>query len=144
MRVTRFVLFLLVVSCLSLCLAFITPQTPDATDRWLMGLGAGIALLAAGTAVWLTENPFASVALLPLALASAMIGNYLPYLTGIWGLSAQDFDSAEFPMGLAYLSLGTLALGLALGLVTEAAHLAVNTWLARSAGDDGHPELHPG
>jgi len=144
MRVTRFVLFLLVVSGLSLALAFITPKTPDAADHWIMGLGAATALLAAGIAVWLTENPFASVALLPLALASAMIGNYLPYLTGLWGLGTHDFDSADFPVGLAFLSLGTLALGLVLGLVTEAAHLAVNTWLARGAGDDGHAELHPG
>ncbi len=144
MRVTRFVLFLLAVSGLSLSLAFITPHTPNSTDHWIMALGAAAALLAAGAAVWLTENPLASVALLPLALASAMIGNYLPYLTGIWGLRVQDFDSAEFPMGLAFLSLGTLALGLILGLVTEAAHLVVNTWLARGAGDDGQPELHPG
>ncbi len=144
MRVTRFVLFLLAVSGLSLVLAFITPKTPDATDHWIMGLGAAIALVAAGTAVWLTENPLASVALLPLALASAMIGNYLPYLTGIWGLSVGDFGSADFPVGLAYVGLGTLVLGLILGLATEAAHFAVDTWLRRGAGDDGHPELHPG
>jgi hypothetical protein len=144
MRITRFVLFLLAVAGLSLALAFITPQTPGSTDHWIMGLGAAVALLAAGTAVWLTENPFASVALLPLALASAMIGNYLPYVTGIWGLSVQDFDSAEFPMGLAYLGLGTLALGLILGLVTEAAHLAVNTRQTRGSGDDGQPGLDPG
>ena len=109
-----------------------------------MGLGAGIAMLAAGTAVWLTENPLASVALLPLALASAIAGNYLPYLTGLWGLSVDDFGSADFPVGLAFVAIGTLALGLVLGLVTEAAHWAVDTWLARGAGDDGHPELHPG
>ncbi len=144
MRVTRFVLFLLAVSSLSLSLAFMTPQTPDSADHWIMGLGAAIALLASGTAVWLTENPLASVALLPLALASAIIGNYLPYLTGLWGLRVQDFGSADFPAGLAYLGLGTLALGLVLGLMTEAAHLAVNTWLTRGAGDDSQPGLHPG
>jgi hypothetical protein len=144
MRVTRFVLFLLAVSGMSLTLAFITPKTPDATDHWIMGIGIAIALAAAGTAVWLTENPLASVALLPLALASAMIGNYLPYVAGIWGLSAGDFGSADFPVGLAYVALGTLALGLILGLVTEMAHFAVDTWLKRGAADDGQPELHPG
>jgi hypothetical protein len=131
MRATRFVLFLLAVSGLSLTLAFITPQTPDATDHWIMGLGAAIALVAAGTAVWLTENPLASVALLPLALASAIAGNYLPYLTGLWGLRVQDFASSGFPAGLAYLTLGTLALSLILGLLTEAAHFAVDTWLPK-------------
>ena len=140
MRVTRFVLFLLAVSGLSLALAFITPQTPDSTDHWIMGLGAATAVAAAGAAVWLTENPLASVALLPLALASAIIGNYLPYLTGLWGLSVQDFGSADFPAGLAYLSLGTLALGLILGLVTEAAHWAVDTRLTRlTPGARGGP-----
>jgi hypothetical protein len=129
---------------MSLVLAFITPKTPDTTDHWIMGLGTAIALAAAGTAVWLTENPLASVALLPLALASAMIGNYLPYLTGIWGLSAGDFGSADFPVGLAYVGLGTLVLGLILGLGTEAAHFAVDTWLRHGAGDDGRPKLHPG
>ena len=144
MRLTRFVLFLLAVAGLSLSLAFVTPQTPDATDHWIMGLGAAIALLAAGAAVWLTENPLASVALLPLALASAIVGNYLPYLTGLWGLSVQDFGSADFPVGLAYLSLGTLVLGLILGLATEAAHFAIDTWLRRSGSEDGQRELHPG
>lgn len=140
----RFVLFLLAVSGISLSLAFVTPRTPDSTDHWIMGLGAAIALLSAGVAVWLTENPLASVALLPLALASAIAGNYLPYLAGIWGLSAGDFGSADFPVGLAYVGLGTLVLGLFLGLVTEAAHFAVDTWLTRTSGDDGHPELHTG
>ena len=140
----RFVLFIVAVSGISLAMAFVTPRTPDSTDHWIMGLGAGIAMLAAGVAVWLTENPLASVALLPLALASAIAGNYLPYLTGIWGLSEQDFGSADFPVGLAFVAIGTLALGLLLGLVTEAAHWAVDTWLARGAGEDRHPELHPG
>jgi hypothetical protein len=81
----RFVLFILAVSGISLALAFVTPRTPDSTDHWIMGLGAGIAMLAAGVAVWLTENPLASVALLPLALASAIAGNYLPYLHGPLG-----------------------------------------------------------
>lgn len=144
MRLTRFVLYLLAVAGLSLSLAFVTPRTPDTTDHWIMGLGAAIALLAAGAAVWLTENPLASVALLPLALASAIVGNYLPYLTGLWGLSGQDFGSADFPVGLAYLSLGTLVLGLILGLATEAAHFAIDTWLRRSGSDDSQRELHAG
>ena len=144
MRITRFVLFLLAVSGMSLMLAFITPKTPSSTDHWIMGVGVAVALVAAGVAVWLTENPLASVALLPLALASAMVGNYVPYLTGIWGHSAQDFGSDDFPVGLAYVGLGTLALGLILGLATEAAHFAIDTWLGRGAGDDSRPELHPG
>ncbi len=131
MGFTRFVLFLLAVSGLSLGLAFITARTPDSTDHWIMGVGAAAAVVAAGAAVWLTENPMASVALLPLSFASAIIGNYLPYLAGFWGLEASDFSAAAFPAGLAYLALAALAVGIVLGLVIEAAHLAVNAWITR-------------
>ena len=131
MRVTRFAIFLLAVSALSLGLAFITARTPDPLDQWIMGAGAVAAVVAAGVAVWCTENPMASVALLPLSLASAIIGNYLPYLAGLWGLDSGDFSAAAFPAGLAYLVLAALVIGLVLGLVIEAAHMVVSARMTR-------------
>lgn len=146
----RFVIFVAALSGLSLSAAFITPSTPYSTDQWIMGLGGALALVAAGATVWLMRNPLASVAVLPAVITAALVGNFLPYQLGLWDLSAQDYGAADqsgavrLAFLLAWSLLGTVALGLAVGLLTDAAHLVVSARLSPDTGDDGRPGFHPG
>lgn len=146
----RFVLFALALVGLSFAAAFITPSTPHSTDRWIMGLGAALALVAAGASVWLTRNPLASVGVVPAVITAALVGNFLPYQLGLWDLSAHDYSSDDesgavrLAFLLAWSLLGAVVVGLAVGLLTDAAHLVVNARLWPGARDDSHRGLDPG
>jgi len=146
----RFVLFLSALAGIFFAVAFFTPSTPYSTDQWIMGLGAVLALAAAGASVWLTRNPFASLAVLPAVATAVLVGNFLPYQLGLWDLATQDYSAdgqsgaVRFAFLLAWSLLGAVLLGLLVGLLTEVAHTVINARLWPEARDDSHRGLRPG